>query len=511
MRPALPVVLLLASAACAQLPGDGHTAYSRDDRIKIPFDINPKDKVSKVVLYYAYEGGNWQEADSVRPGGRREFIFRADREGSYAFATMTHMTDGKTDPDRKDQLREQKRVVFDKSPPKVVVRASLGADGAPGIEWDVADEYMDQKGVRLEFRWPEMGRFEAIDKNVPFGPRDSRHWQLKASDRMQVRVVATDRAGNKTESDPVWVSAKDAAGGGDAPLPKTVAGGASPVKDPDVSPARTTTSAAQPALHYVNTRTLSLKVNATVGPSGLKKAYLYVADDKLTWTKARTELGPLPAPPSTDPDKRPPLLLDFTYQAERDGLHNFIVIVENHRGKSRHIPQKGDPGDVQVMVDTTPPAIELVGVPRVSSNGDRGAFVDIKWKATDANIAPVPIKLEYQAVRDEKPGEGEWKAITPDWIDNTGQHTWSAPTGEAYLFHIRVTCRDRAGNENVATTAVPVNVDTALPGVQGVDVAPGKGLPGGAGMAVPGVPGVDPIQVGAPVVTPKSTRPPGNP
>ena len=100
--------------------------------------------------------------------------------------------------------------------------------------------------------------------------------------------------------------------------------------------------------------------------------------------------------------------------------------------------------------------------------------MDIRWKAQDANIAPVPIKLEYQVVRRDKPSEkGEWKAIAPDWIDNTGQYTWTAPTGEAHEFLIRVTCKDRAGNEQHMESTTPVNVDLSVPGVEAVDVVPG--------------------------------------
>ena len=128
---------------------------------------------------------------------------------------MTHFNDGGTDPARKDQLTEQRRVVIDKTPPKVLsFRSSLSADGALGVEWDVADDHIDPKGIKLEFKWPEMSRFDSIDRNVPFKARDSRHWQMKTNDRMQVRLTAIDRAGNKSVSDAVWVSGKDAAAGG---------------------------------------------------------------------------------------------------------------------------------------------------------------------------------------------------------------------------------------------------------------------------------------------------------
>src|SRR5262245_18045342 len=155
--------------------------------------------------------------------------------------------------------------------------------------------------------------------------------------------------------------------------------------------------------------------------------------------------------------------VNFAFKAQKDGLYNFVIVVENHRGSNRRVPKKGEAGDFQVMVDTTNPEVQIIST-RVAPNGDRGAVVDIRWKATDANIAPVPVKLEYQAVKsDRPPGEAaEWKAITPEWIDNVGQHTWPAPTGDAHLFKIRVTCKDRAGNEGKAETKDPVNVDLAV-------------------------------------------------
>jgi hypothetical protein len=474
VRQALPLVLVFASAAGAQLPSDGRASYSRNDRIVIPFDLRSNDKVAKVTLFYSFDGGPWREFDSVQPGGKREFTFKADREGPYGFATLTEFKDGTTDPARRDQLTEQKRVVIDKTPPRVQsIRAVTSSDGSPGVEWEVVDDYLDPRGVRLEFRWDGQGRFEPIDRNVPFSARDSRFWKLKPKDRMQVKLVATDRAGNKTESDLVWVTGRDAErGGADIAPVQPTASGPTPVRDPAVSPAAGT---AQPSLHYVNTKKVTLNINASVGPSGLKKAYLYWADEKLVWQKYKEEKGPLPAPPVTSPDKPRMIPVEFTFEppSGKDGLYSFVIVVENHLFTSRPIPKNGEAGEVQVIVDTTKPTVEITGN-QVSKNGDRGAVVDIRWRATDTNIAPLPIKLEYQAVKADRPTDpSEWKAINSDPVDNTGQFTWSVPTGEAHLFRIRVTCKDKAGNENSAETHDPVNTDLFRPGVDAVDVKPG--------------------------------------
>jgi hypothetical protein len=482
VRQALPLVLVLASVAGAQLPSDGRTSYSRDDKVVIPFDLPANNnKVLRVTLYSRFDGGTWQEADSIKPGGKKEFVFKADRDGPYGFATFTEFTDGSTNPPRQDQLVEQKRVVFDRTPPRIQsLRPVTAADGSPGIEWEVTDDNLDPRGIRLEFRWDGQGRYERIDPNVRFQARDSRHWKLKPRDRMQVKVVATDRAGNKAESDPVWVSGKDA--GTDDPAPvRPTAGGTGGSRDAAVAPAAGT---AAPSLHYVNNKKLTVNINATVGPSGLKKAYLWWADEKLVWQKWKDEKGPLPAPEVTSPDKPRVIPVGFVFEAPKDGLYNFIIVVWNHKFNSRPEPKNGEVGEIQVVVDTTKPTVEIVGDPQVTKNGDRGAVVDIRWRAQDTNIAPSPIKLEYQALKDEHAAGGEWKAVAPDWIDNTGQYTWTAPTGEGHLFKIRVTCKDRAGNENSAVTPNLVNIDLTRPGVDAVDVKPGETRPGVSGMTI---------------------------
>jgi hypothetical protein len=229
-----------------------------------------------------------------------------------------------------------------------------------------------------------------------------------------------------------------------------------------------------PSLHYVNKKTVTLSVNATVGPSGLTKATLWWADDKLVWQKWKDVKGPLPAPAVTTSDKPRVIPVDFQFVADKEGLYNFVIVVENHLHHSRPDPKNGQPGEIQVMVDTLAPTpVEIVST-QVSKNGDRGAVVDIRWRVQDPNIAPTPIKLEYAPVNPEKPGEaGGWKMIAPDWIENTGQYTWTAPTGEAHKFKIRVTAKDRAGNEASSETKEPVNTDLFRPGVEAVDVKPG--------------------------------------
>ena len=208
VRPALPTLLLFAIALVpslgrAQLPSDGKSSYSRDDRIRIPFELRAGGPATSVKLFSSFDGGGWHEYETARAGMKKEFIFKADRDGPYSFATMTLFSDGTSDPSGKDRLVEQRRVVVDRTPPKIVsVRAIVTSDGAAGLEWDATDDNMDPRGVHLEFRWAGDLNYQPIDKGVPFAPRDHRHWQMRANDRMQVRVIATDRARGSIKCQP---------------------------------------------------------------------------------------------------------------------------------------------------------------------------------------------------------------------------------------------------------------------------------------------------------------------
>ncbi len=226
---------------------------------------------------------------------------------------------------------------------------------------------------------------------------------------------------------------------------------------------------AEPPTHYINTRLVALDVKVVAGPSGLTRAALWAADDdRKAWKKVR-EAGPLPAPPA-DARHQQVIPVGFVYSAERDGAHRFVIVAESHRGPNRRTPMAGEPGDVRVVVDTTRPTVTVISA-RVGPGAAGGPVVDVRWQAEDANIAPAPIKLEYQAARKgAKPGE--WKAITTEWVRNTGQYSWVAPADQGFEFLIRVTCRDLAGNQAHAVTVKPVNVDLAVPRVVGMKVSP---------------------------------------
>jgi hypothetical protein len=98
----------------------------------------------------------------------------------------------------------------------------------------------------------------------------------------------------------------------------------------------------------------------------------------------------------------------------------------------------------------------------------------LKWTATDRNLAPKPITLQWT----DQPGN-EWKTIVADW-PNEGHYTWKLPRDVPYLVYLRLVVHDTAGNSNMAETPQPVCIDLVKPEghLKGIVKSPPKPLAG---------------------------------
>lgn len=179
-----------------------------------------------------------------------------------------------------------------------------------------------------------------------------------------------------------------------------------------------------------------------VGPSGLGKVELYVtADEGRTWQRA-----------VDDPDLRSPI----TCTLPGEGLYGFWLVVTSKAGLGRRPPQDGDPPQMRVEVDLTPPEAKLY-VPQADPR--RRDCVLLSWDAHDRNLAPNPITLHYAI----QPG-GPWLPIAEN-LANVGRHSWPLPKDVPYQVYLKLTVRDSAGNVSEAVTPQPVVVDLTEPEV----------------------------------------------
>ena len=194
-------------------------------------------------------------------------------------------------------------------------------------------------------------------------------------------------------------------------------------------------------LQLTNSPQVTLDYEVTkVGPSGLGRVALYLTkDDGRTWEL----LG-------EDPDLKPPI----TANLPGEGVYGLRLVVTSRAGLGGKPPQSGDVPQMRVEVDLTPPATKLFYPQPDSSRRD--ALV-MTWSASDRNLAPNPITLQWA----ERP-DGMWNTIAAD-LANTGRYTWQLTANMPYRVYIRVTARDTAGNVGVDESPEPVLIDLHEP------------------------------------------------
>jgi hypothetical protein len=198
------------------------------------------------------------------------------------------------------------------------------------------------------------------------------------------------------------------------------------------------------------------------GPSGISRVDLWVTrDDGKTWLKwsqsdgkgssVRVNLG-VPGNP------------------QPEGTYGFRVVPVCGAGLSEREPAAGDAPDLRVIVDVTPPHLDLfppVGDPKSSD------LLIIQWKATDKNFTDEPISIEWS----DKP-TGPWQPVATGGdgvqqatvtapalqrLGNTGSFAWRVPAGLPPKVHLKVTARDAAGNEKTVVSRDPILVDLVKP------------------------------------------------
>jgi len=177
-----------------------------------------------------------------------------------------------------------------------------------------------------------------------------------------------------------------------------------------------------------------------VGPSGVGKVDLWITqDDGRTWRWF-----------ADDPDLTPPI----TVELPGEGVYGFRIVVQSKAGLGKRGPVSGDPPEMRVELDMTPPVAQLYA-PEPDAHQPKA--LTITWNATDKNLTSSPISLQWAERRD-----GEWHEIATNQ-PNTGRYAWFLPTNLPFRVYMRLIVRDSAGNVSTAETTEPVLVDLSEP------------------------------------------------
>lgn len=503
---ACALVLSAGTADCAVKP-----VLTNKHRFRIPFRFDQEAlqrmNARELQLYTSpNRGGSWELAQSIRPQTGK-FEFQAPADGEYWFAVRTVDGSGQPHPPG-SKLEAGLIVVVDSLSPSLAVNLEQTSPGKIQLTWSASDANLDPTTLRLEYIQPGQSAWQTV--SVVPTQRGMTAWTVTAAGRVAVRGSISDLAGNRGQTEAELVaSAAPASPDRNVPdlrqpiakerpndqyseqptvpeimiqprtadarpqLPPSVAPGHpptapiarpnsplvsdQPARRPDVMQERwAPTPAAEPTPYrgnsrqrIVNTRRFQLGYKVDdVGPSGVGGVDLYITPDRgRQWYRY-----------GEDADRTSP----FDVEVPRDGEYGFTVRVRSGAGLALEPPMPGEPPSITIIVDQTPPQLELMPI-RQGAGADLNQLT-IGWRITEDLPSDKPVSLYYAATPD-----GPWEPIS-GWRADTGTFAWSVGPGSPSQFYVRVVARDAAGNVSQSETAQPVVVDLARPSARIVDV-----------------------------------------
>jgi hypothetical protein len=207
------------------------------------------------------------------------------------------------------------------------------------------------------------------------------------------------------------------------------------------TPAYSAGSSQIPPVTHVKDKQISIDYQVDkVGPSGIGKVDLWITqDDGRTWRWF-----------ADNPNLNPPI----TVELPGEGVYGFRIVVQSKAGLGKRGPVSGDPPEMRVECDLTPPVAQLYA-PEPDPH-QRNALI-ISWNATDKNLTSAPVSLQWAERK-----ESEWHEIGSN-LPNTGRYTWMLPPNLPFRVFLRLMVRDSAGNVSVAETSEPILVDLSEP------------------------------------------------
>jgi hypothetical protein len=193
---------------------------------------------------------------------------------------------------------------------------------------------------------------------------------------------------------------------------------------------------------FTNSREFSLDYEVeSLGPAAIERVDLWgTSDGGRTWTRW-----------FEDADRHSPA--DVTVQ--HDGIYGFRIVITSTNRLSTPQPQPGEPADIWVGVDTTPPTAQITAAPY--GEGEHAGQLEIRWQAFDTGFGQRPISLLFS----ESPS-GPWSAIAAG-LPNTGSYFWAVEPRIPRRIYLRLVATDDAGNIGEHQLTEPINTAGLIP------------------------------------------------
>jgi hypothetical protein len=501
----------LALTAVAAPPSDIIPMNQRG--FTIPVDIRPERRaeIKELLLFVSTDEGQGWTLFQKAPPEQTSFQFVAEKDGLYFFNIAIRNQKDQQEPASFAGVVPQK-ILVDTTPPSVKLTAERQGDEVAAT-WDIVEANPEASTLRLEYRTADAPPEQWTVVPITPGPKGKTSIKPAPATALAVRLQLTDQAGNVGKDEvavpaagglrnqpmigeplpkiptgddkpppprdvPRWDYSQGGAARTDVLPPVASSAGASgpgsavqPVRNevPPVMPSTLTT--VLPPVQIINRRQVKLDFEVTrFGPSGLGSVDVYVTmDDGKSWAKSPTE-GNVTLPMATEIKPGQPLRGSVTVQLNKEEpvVYGFYMVVKSRANLGKPPPRPGDPPQLRVEVDMTPPYAELMAP--TPDHDSRDGLV-LTWKASDLHMADNPISLEWAPSKD-----GPWSFIGSPQLPNTGKYIWHLPASVPPSVYLKLTARDVAGNSAVAETSEPVLVDLTIPevGPPTISLAPNR-------------------------------------
>ena len=452
-----------ASAGTARVP----TVYHKSRSFRIPFNVDASERprLREVQLWVSEDSGYAWKAQRRTTPERPYFTFKAARDGEFWFAVRTLDNLGRLYPGEDEAVEPSMKVIVDTNPPSLLLEPDGRRGSQAAVRWEVQDEHLDLKSLTIEYQAEGAREWRQVPIRRP-ALIGSESWDAGTAEPLKVRATVEDKAGNSTEAVitlPEGTPSNPALGGREAPIFS-----APPVSrisaGPGFAPVGDATRSAPPANENVVSPTPGQESNPFGGPGGTpapapvqnaaspgartllvpspKFAMQYAVDDAGPNGPASVELyltqdgGRTWIRRGDDSDRVSPFDVDLG----GEGTFGLCLVARSASGLGDLPPAPGDPPQLWVEVDSTPPAVQLD--PPFVGTGLNAGKVAIQWRATDLHLAARPVTLFWRTDLDGS----QWQPIG-DPIENTGKYIWTVPPNIPPKFHVRVEVVDTMGNK----------------------------------------------------------------
>jgi hypothetical protein len=504
--------------AATPLPADVAPVNARTFGIPIRVDQTRLNEIRELILFVSPDQGKSWQQHAVAGPEQSQFSFTAPSDGIYWFTIAVVDQKGIRSPNDPTTVKPGLKILVDTVRPEIRLRAERNNEDVI-VNWDVQDDYPKLATLKLDYRTTDTAsgvwnpitipqeasgqvkfrpngtgavslRMEVQDESGNTGSKEAEAGAAPAPLSPAVSVAqpgsGTPRDGNWSPTsgavqpvgmvgdaarwhDPVsppaqpsgsWGNVQPASNNGGVQVLATSntraeAAGTAPPAPTAPAPAFPSRGPLPPVQFINNNRvTLDYEV-AKFGASGVGSVDLFVTrDDGRSWQRLGGEQNPtLPLP--ADARGTGTVRRSMTAELPGEGVYGFYLVVRSGVGLGKPPPQNGEPPQMRVEVDLTPPQATLYRLEPAA--GVKDALV-INWDAKDRNLTPNPITLEWAERRD-----GRWESIGGAELPNTGRYVWKVPANVPPKVFLRLTARDSAGNVGVAETQDAITVDLNEP------------------------------------------------